>query len=267
MTVPLSLPSVFLSRLDTLIPESQKESVYQSFLHPRKTGIRVNILKASPKDVISSLTQQPFSFTQLPWFSDGFIFDGDKTLLQETNEYKEGNIYFQSVSSMLVPIVLSPQENETILDMCASPGSKTTEIAALMKNTGKIIANDRSRERLFKLRENIKNLGVTNVDVFNFPGEMLWRKFPEVFDRVLVDVPCSMEGRFVSGVEKTYKDWSPKKSKLLSHMQKNLLRSALSCTKPGGTIIYSTCTLSIEENEEVIDWVLKKDSTIVVEKN
>lgn len=265
MAVPLSLPSVFLSRLDTLIPESQKESVYTSFLHPRRTGIRINTLKDSTDEVVQSLKQQNFSLTPLPWFSDGYLFDGDKTLLQDTKEYKEGRIYFQSLSSMLVPIVLSPKGNETILDMCASPGSKTTEIAALMKNSGKIIANDRSRERLFKLRENIKTLGVTNVDVFNFPGEMLWRKFPEVFDRALVDVPCSMEGRFVSGVEKTYKDWSPKKSKLLSHMQKNLLRSAVSCTKPGGTIIYSTCTLSIEENEEVVDWMLKKDPMITVE--
>jgi 16S rRNA (cytosine1407-C5)-methyltransferase len=266
MTVPLILPPVFLDRLQKLIPEDKKETVYNSFLHPRVTGIRVNTINTSTKEVLSTLKKQGFSFTPLTWFPDGFIFAGDKNLLQETEEYKKGKIYFQSLSSMLVPLVLDPHADETILDMCASPGSKTTEIAALMKNTGKIIANDRSRERLFKLRENLKTLEIYNTDVINLPGEMLWRRFPEVFDRVLVDVPCSMEGRFISEVEKTYKDWSPKKSKLLSQMQKNLLRSAVSCTKPGGIIVYSTCTLSIEENEEVVNWILKKEPTLTVEK-
>ena len=262
----LTLPPVFLTRLDELIPEEKKHSVYDSFLHPRKTGIRINTLKGSVDSVVNSLKKQNILLTPLDWFSNGFTFTGDKNILQETEEYKTGKVYFQSLSSMLVPVICDPQHNETILDMCASPGSKTTEIAALMENTGKVVANDRSRERLFKLRENIKTLGVINTDVINLPGEMLWRRFPEVFDRVLVDVPCSMEGRFISGVEKTYKDWSPKKSKLLSQMQKKLLRSAVSCTKPGGTIIYSTCTLSIEENEAVINWILKKEPTITVEK-
>lgn len=266
MNTSLILPPVFLTRLETLIPDSKKEAVYASFLHPRVTGVRVNTVKANSTETSKSLEKQNISFSRLPWFSDGFIFSGDKNVLQETEEYKNGQIYFQSLSSMLVPLVLDPKENEVLLDMCASPGSKTTEIAALMKNTGKIIANDRSRERLFKLRENIKILGITNVDVMNFPGEMFWRKFPEVFDKVLVDVPCSMEGRFISGVEKTYKDWSPKKSKLLSQMQKKLLHSAVSCTKSGGIIVYSTCTLSIEENEEVINWILKKDPTLILEK-
>ena len=266
MKISLILPPVFLNRLETLIPDEKKDAVYTSFLYPRVTGVRINTVKANKDKTIASLEKQNFSFSELTWFSDGFIFLGDKNELQETEEYKNGLIYFQSISSMLVPLVVDPHENDVILDMCASPGSKTTEIAALMKDSGKIIANDRSRARLFKLRENVKLLGISNTDVINFPGEMLWRKFPEVFNRVLVDVPCSMEGRFISGVEKTYKDWSPKKSKFLSQMQKKILHSAISCTKPGGVIVYSTCTLSIEENEEVIDWILKKYPSLTVEK-
>lgn len=159
---------------------------------------------------------------------------------------------------MIPPLVLSPQPEEIILDMAASPGSKTTELATLMHNTGIIIANDKSPKRLFKLLENLKTQGVTNTKTSAIPGEFLWKKYPEYFDGVLLDAPCSMEGRFTTNDPNSYKDWSPRKIKELSNLQKWMLRSAISCTKIGGTIVYSTCAMSPEENEEVIDWLLKK---------
>src|SRR6185437_11372051 len=120
---------------------------------------------------------------------------------------------------------------DVILDMTASPGSKTTQMATLMHNQGKIIANDKSRQRVFRLKANLKQQGVTNTDTFSLPGEFLWRKFPEVFDEVLLDAPCSMEGRISLLDEESYKDWSVKKVKELANLQKWLIRSAVSCVK------------------------------------
>src|SRR6202035_4766795 len=121
--------------------------------------------------------------------------------------------------------------------------------------------------RLFKLKENFKTMGVINAKVLNLPGESFWKQLPEYFDKTLVDVPCSMEGRIRCDDPKSYKDWSTKKIKQLSKLQKYLLRSAVSATKVGGTIVYSTCTLAPEENEEVIEWVVNKTpDALIVEK-
>jgi 16S rRNA (cytosine1407-C5)-methyltransferase len=177
--------------------------------------------------------------------------------------YTDGWLYVQSLSSMVPPLVLQPQPGERILDLTAAPGSKTTQMATLMENQGEILANDTSLVRLFKLQANLNTQGVTNTTTRRSSGQDLWQAFPEYFDRTLVDVPCSMEGRFLCSVPKTYENWSPKKNKELVLRQRALLRSAVSATKPGGVIVYSTCTLSPDENEGVVDWLLKKEGTAI----
>lgn len=177
----------------------------------------------------------------------------------KVNLYKEGYFYVQSLSSMVPALLLDPKPGEKVLDITAAPGSKTTQMAMMMGNTGKIVANDSSRVRLYKLEANLRIQGVKNVSISNMPAEGVWKAYPEFFDKVLVDVPCSMEGRFATYEPDTYKGWSVAKVKNLSHLQKWILRSAVSCCKVGGRIIYSTCTLSPEENEEVIDWILEKE--------
>jgi 16S rRNA (cytosine1407-C5)-methyltransferase len=152
-------------------------------------------------------------------------------------------------------------------DRAAAPGSKTTHIAMLMKNSGEIAANDVSRERIYKLQSNIERYGITNIEITNQPGETLWKKYPEYFDRVLLDAPCSMEGRFDTRDTTTFEDWSLKKIKKLAKQQCWLLRSAVSATKVGGTIIYSSCTLAPEENEAVIQWLLEKEKNTVKLEN
>ena len=261
----LSLPPAFLEKLAILIPQEEIENVYASFTKPRKIGVRFNTLKSNTSSLLVTLEKKGFSFSSLPWYKDGFLLEkGEKLALQETEEYKNGELYFQSVSSMLVGVLLAPKNDEKILDLTAAPGSKTAQIAALMNNTGEILANDRSRERLFKTKHNLSLLGVTNTKVVLSAGETLWKKHLNEFDKVLLDAPCSMEGRFISGETETYKDWSLKKSKLLSKIQRYLLRSSVNAVKPGGVIIYSTCTLSPEENEEVIDWILEKETDVSV---
>lgn len=264
MTTQSTLPTLFLEKLSTFLSPHQITSVTEALSKESLPTFRVNTLVSDTDSVIAQLKSDGFTVEKVPWYSDAFILTNKtKTELLQTTLVKEGMIYLQGLSSMIPALVLDPQPDEVILDMAAAPGSKTTQIAALMKNTGELTANDKSRERLYKLKPLLETQGVTNTKVINVSGEYLWKKLPEYFDRVLLDAPCSMEGRFLATDKKSYEDWSPKKVKLLSNIQKYLLRSAISCTKVGGTIIYSTCTLSPEENEEVVDWILSKERETV----
>ncbi len=218
------------------------------------TTFRVNTLKSDFETIKSKIN---FEYTL---HGQAFVTNDPLRAIQELDIYKNGEIYVQSLSSMIPATILDPKPNEIILDLCSAPGSKTSQIAAFMQNTGQIIANDNSRIRIYKLEANLKNLGVTNTTIINTSGQSLWQKYPDYFNKSLVDVPCSMEGRFSTLNPKSYKDWSPKKVKILSKLQRFLLRSAFGCTKPGGSIVYSTCTLNTIENEQVIEWLLKKEA-------
>ena len=258
------LPEKFLTRLDSYMPQDRQMQVKIALCHVRSVSFRTNTLRISPEELKSALESQGFILEQLPWYKDAFILQNkSKTQLMDTDLYRGGFLYIQNVSSMIPPLALDPQVANSILDMTASPGSKTTQIASLMGNQGEIVANDKSHKRLFKLLENLKQQGVTNTKTSAIPGEFLWKKYPEYFDKVLLDAPCSMEGRICCSDPDSYKDWSPRKNKELSNLQKWLLRSAITCTKVGGTIIYSTCAMDPLENEEVIDWVMKKMSDVV----
>ncbi len=253
------LPEDFVERLPRIVPSEKLASVLTAFTH-RPTTFRVNTLKTSRDELSEKLSAAGFEIEPVAWYADAFILrNKSKAELIATPMYENGQLYVQSLSSMLPPLVLAPQPGEKICDLTAAPGSKTTQIAAMMRNTGEIIANDRSKIRLHKLVANLKMQGVTNVRTRLSNGEDLWKRLPEYFDRVLVDAPCSLEGRFEAGHPKSFGDWSLRKVKFLSQIQAHLLRSAVSMTKPGGIIVYSTCTLSPEENEQVIDWMLHKE--------
>jgi NOL1/NOP2/sun family putative RNA methylase len=262
------LPKQLLDRWRELYSEKEYKLLLEALSRKNLSSFRTNILKTSSDELKKQLIKQGFIFQKVDWYNDAFILQNKSIReLTETDEYKKGYLYIQNLSSMIPSLVLDPQPNEKVLDITAAPGSKATHIAALMQNTGELTANDISYKRLFKLKENLKNMGVTNTKVLNLPGESFWKNLPEYFDKALVDVPCSMEGRIRIDDPKTYKDWSTKKIKQLSKLQKYLLRSAISATRVGGTIVYSTCTLAPEENEEVIEWVIEKTpEALVVEK-
>jgi 16S rRNA (cytosine1407-C5)-methyltransferase len=260
----MKLPEDFLSRLKVIYGDNFQD-ILNTFEVKKPTTFRVNTLKSTEEEVVTQLKSLGFELEKTDINNAFILKNKTQRELTETEIYKQGFIYIQGLSSMIPPIILDPQENELILDMCAAPGSKTTQISALMKNTGQIIANDMSKVRLYKLAANIQTLGVTNIKTIHMRAQDLWKKFPNTFDKVLVDVPCSLEGRFSTNYPKSYSQWSIKKVKILSEHQKHILRSAISCAKPGGIIIYSTCTISPEENEEVIDWILKKEKDIRLE--
>jgi len=260
-----NLPPEFIERVRNIIDADQLDAVLEAFCHKRLTTLRANTLKISPEELQKEFTSAGIEIEQQPWWPTAFLVK-NKTLREITEHplHPQGAVYIQSFSSMIPPLVLDPQPGEHILDLTAAPGSKTTQIAALMNNTGEILANDLSPVRLFRLSANLKMQGVTIAYPRRGPGQLFWKKYPEYFDRTLVDVPCTMEGRICAEDPKTYADWSKKKIKELSVRQCHLLRSAVSATKVGGIIVYSTCTLAPEENENVINWILKREGDGVV---
>jgi len=254
-----NLPKQLLERWEEIYSKKEFNRLLDALSKKYFPTFRTNTLKISSAELKKLLEERDFILEKVNWYSDAFILKNKSIReLTETDQYKNGFLYIQNLSSMIPALVLDPQPDEKILDITAAPGSKTTQIATLMHNSGELTANDLSYKRLFKLKENLKNMGVTNTKVLNLPGESFWKNLPEYFDKSLVDVPCSMEGRIKVDDPKTYKDWSTKKIKQLSKLQKYLLRSAISATRVGGTIVYSTCTLSPEENEEVIEWAVEK---------
>jgi 16S rRNA (cytosine1407-C5)-methyltransferase len=260
-----NLPEKFRDRLALFTTPSQQKEILESFCVQKPSTFRANTLKISTDVLEKALTKEGIQVERVDWYPDAFmLIDQPQKMLTQTKWYTEGYLYIQSLSSMIPPLILDPKKGESILDITAAPGSKTTQMAAMMENTGEIIANDKSKIRLFKLKANLQTLGVTNTKVLQLPGQFIWKKFPQYFEKTLVDTPCSMEGRFQCNNEKTYKDWSTAKIDFLQNQQKFLLRSAISSTQVGGTIIYSTCTLAPEENEEVIDWILKKTHQAVM---
>lgn len=262
------LPPQFVERVARIVPAELKERILESFCHKRPTTLRVNTLKSDKERVASVLDLLGLSHHSPSWYSDAFILEGDPFqtlgLIMDTEMYKNGEIYVQNLSSMIPPLVLDPQPGSRILDIAAAPGSKTTQMAMIMKDSGEIIANDLSPIRIFKLKANLAGQGVTHTNTNRMPGQFLWKRFPHYFDKALVDAPCSLEGTIYTERPKSYGMWSVHKIKELSQRQRYLLRSAISATKVGGEIVYSTCTLAPEENEGVIDWILAKENVELI---
>lgn len=263
-----NLPEKFIEKIALIVPDRKQKSILETFCATKPISIRINTIKTSKQQVINNLKVNNILTEEVPWYSDALIIKStDKRKLSELDIYKKGHFYIQSLSSMLPVLVLNPLQGERVLDIAAAPGSKTTQIAQMMNNSGEIIANDISPKRLYKLKSILDIQGVKNVKITQIPGEFIYKKYPNYFDKVLLDAPCTMEGRFESSDPKSYKDWSLKKIKVLSYLQKKILRSAFFATKPGGSIVYSTCTISPEENEEVINsLILQEDSYLNLEK-
>ncbi|MCD6477733.1 MAG: NOL1/NOP2/sun family putative RNA methylase, partial [Candidatus Aenigmarchaeota archaeon] len=184
---------------------------------------------------------------------NGLIIDYESS--SKTMEYFLGYYHIQEAASMIPPLVLNPKPGEKILDMCASPGSKTTQVAMMMKNKGTIISNDDNFKRLRPLAFNIQKMGVMNSVVTNYDARSFWR-FGLKFDRILLDAPCTNSGIiFKDDVVK--KMWSERGIKKLSRIQKELIKSAYISLKENGILVYSTCSFEPEENEEVVQYAIE----------
>lgn len=221
---------------------------------PLRKSIRVNTIKTSVQEI-----RKRFKLEPIPWCGTGFYIEGKA--IGNTIEHFLGYIYLQEAASMIPPVVLNPKPSEIMLDMCASPGSKTTQIAAMMENSGVIIANDNEFSRLKPLSMNLQRCGVANTVITLMEG----RWFRTEFDKILLDAPCSGTGT-IRKSPKTVKWWNPNFVKQMAGIQKQLLDTAFRILRPQGTLVYSTCTLEPEENEGVIDSLLKKHGNAKLQK-
>ncbi len=224
---------------------------------PEPRTIRLNRLRlGEPRELLARYESRGFRFEALPFTGDGFLLHQAPFSLGRTVDFFSGKITFQGASSQLPALALAPRPGERVLDMAASPGSKSTQIAGLMENRGQLIINDINRDRLQALNANILRQGVMNAAVYNLPGERLGRLMPEYFDAVLLDTPCSGLGTLPTHPE-IWGWWTADRLKKLTLIQRQLLVSAVKTLKPGGRLVYSTCSITPEENEGVVDWALK----------
>ncbi len=252
-----------LEKIKRIYPIGYEQFINEISHEPRVT-FRVNTLTAS-NDILNQLHVQGFGFEkgQLP---NSYVLTESPIPLSTTDAFSNGYIYIQGMSSMLASLVLEPSLRERVLDLCAAPGSKTSHIAALMANTGSIFAVEKNAKRVQKLRDNLDRLGVTNTHVLHADGFVLPRAHSELidsFDTVLVDAPCSNEGYINLSAPASYKFWNPKKYTDMVWQQKGLLKAGFEMVKPGGILVYSTCTLSVEENEGVVNWLLEREDAEV----
>jgi len=256
------LPSLFVERLRRQFPHEVEEML--STFHQRPPVLRINTLMIEPKKIKAELLREGIETKQIHELPDAlWVPNADRKRLTDLPAYLQGQIYLQSVASQLVVKALDPQPGEKILDLCAAPGSKTTQIGILMKKRGELIANEPNKGRFFKLRANLKHQHLEDfVQTKSYPGQNYPRYYPEYFDKVLVDAPCSSEARFDRDGAKTIAYWSNHKIKAFARLQKKLLSAAILCCRQGGTIVYSTCTFAPEENQLLIDAVIKKHPEI-----
>ena len=269
-----------LAQIKSKMPLEFIEEIYKNFspriadkiligmAEKRLTTLRVNTIKFNMGDLLKILQEENIEYENVEWYNDALIIKNvDEKKIQNLDIYTNGYIYLQSLSSMIPPIILNPKKGEKILDLTAAPGSKTTQMAAMMENDGYILANELDKIRCERLKYNVNMQGAEIVEVINMPGENVGEKYSNEFDKGLLDVPCSGEGRFLVSDEKTYKNWSTKQVQDLVEIQKQLFESAVKALKIEKKIVYSTCTLNLKENEEIVNYAIKNLNVKVEEIN
>jgi NOL1/NOP2/sun family putative RNA methylase len=252
---------LFLERMKNLLGKD-----FDSYMEILKVepvrSFRCNTLKISPEDLKKRLENKGWKI-KLPFKNYPEVMIVDSILqpgeLGRSIEHILGYYYIQEIASMLPVLILNPKEGERVLDLCASPGSKTTQIAARMNNKGLLVANEVKFGRIKILAANTERCGVMNIVMTRKDGIALCKRFKNenfLFDKILLDAPCSGEGT-IRSTPKTLEMWNIKTIENLSKLQKSLIASAIEILKPNGELIYSTCTHAPEEDEEVVDFALK----------
>nr|CAG4649376.1 EOG090X07AW [Scapholeberis mucronata]SVE93654.1 EOG090X07AW [Scapholeberis mucronata] len=231
---------------------------------PRPMTIRTNTLKTRRRDLAQALINRGVNLDPIgKWSKVGLVIYNSQVPIGATPEYLAGHYILQGASSFLPVMALAPQEGDKVLDMSAAPGGKTSHIAALMKNTGMLFANDPNPDRAKAVVGNLHRLGVTNSVVMTYDGKVL-PKMSKGYNRVMLDAPCSGSGVISKDPSaKTSKD--AKDINRCSHLQKELILAAIDCAEEGGYIVYSTCSVLVQENEWVVDYALKKRHVKIVD--
>lgn len=255
-----SLPKVFLQRMEKLLG-MEYEAFLESYRMERHYGLRRNPLKAE-QPVFEE--KMPFALEPVSWAHEGYYYRAaqqpGRHVLHEAGAY-----YIQEPSAMAVVEILDPQPGETILDLCAAPGGKSTQIAGRMKGDGLLVSNEIIPGRAKILSQNVERMGIVNCVVCNETPQRMAVFFPVFFDRIVVDAPCSGEGMFRKD-DAAVAEWSVAHVSMCADRQRDILEEAAKMLKPGGVLVYSTCTFAPDENEEVISGFLQEHEAFFVEK-
>ena len=250
------IPDVFTVRMKEYFathPSFDPDAFFASFDDTPWRGIRFNTIKVKPDEMHQVLDSLGIEKDPIPWCPDGYYISG--AISGKDPYYHAGVYYMQEPSAMLPAQILGTQPGDIVLDLCAAPGGKATRIGSDLQGEGLLVANEISDERARALLRNIELFGIENVVITNEIPQRLEKKFPGFFDRILIDAPCSGEGMFRrdKNAVKSWERYGPASCEI---MQREILMSAHHMLKPGGHIVYSTCTFGTSENEDMMDWFL-----------
>ena len=250
----MMLPAEFEKKMKDLLGTDGYQDYLNCFDNPRHYGLRVNTAKISVEDFLKIA---PWPLQPIPWISNGFYYDGEHCQPAKHPYYFAGLYYLQEPSAMTPANRLPITPGDKVLDVCAAPGGKATELGAKLQGKGVLVANDLSNSRAKGLLKNIELMGTGNVLVLSEEPGKLIRYFPEYFDKILIDAPCSGEGMFRKD-RKMIRAWEEHGPEFFSKIQRSIITQAAQMLKPGGMLLYSTCTFSPEENEQTIEYLLRE---------
>ncbi|WP_312071654.1 RsmB/NOP family class I SAM-dependent RNA methyltransferase [Anaerotignum propionicum] len=259
----MELPIQYTEKMQKLLGEEYPRYL-ESFEESRYFGLRVNPLKLMPEVF---LDQNVFSLTSVPWCNEGFYYAGDERPAKHPY-YHAGLYYLQEPSAMSPGAILPIQPGERVLDVCAAPGGKSTQLGARLQGEGLLVANDISAGRAKALLKNIELFGIRNAVVMSEPPERLRERLPNFFDKILIDAPCSGEGMFRKEPDMV-KSWNEEMLAFCQKEQAKILEACAEMLRPGGMMLYSTCTFAVEENEKSITDFLERHqefSLVPIEK-
>lgn len=252
------IPEFLQSKLSEEYGNEIASDITKSYNKERKTTLRVNTIKTTPREIKEILTKNKIEYSEVEWSDFSLIIENVKEeTLKELDIYIEGKIYLQSLSSQLPPLFVEPKSKESILDMTAAPGGKTTELAALSNNEALITATEKNKKRFERLKYNINHLGAKKVSVLNADSRNLDEYF--MFDRILLDAPCSGSGTLSFSTMDNFSEELVNRS---ISTQKTLIREAIKHLRVNGELTYSTCSILKEENEFIIKELLEENKNL-----
>ena len=254
------MPKFLYEMLNKQYGENITKQITEGYKERRKVTFRVNTLKSNVEKIKNILDNEKIKYKEVQWNKNALIIEeAEEEIIRELEIYKNGEIYLQSLSSMLPPIILNPKEGENILDMAAAPGGKTTQIVAMTNNKAMVTACEKNKIRAERLKYNLQKQGANRVNVMLEDARRLSDFF--LFDKILLDAPCSGSGTETIKEKNFTKELVEKSMKV----QEELLRKALKMLKPGNEIVYSTCSILEQENENILQKVLKSVEIIPID--
>ena len=253
------IPQFLKDMLEEQYGEEITKQIMEGYAKQRYVTLRANKIKTTVEDIKQKLENNNIKFKEVEWYKEALIIENSREdEIRKMPIYDSGKIYLQSLSSMLPPIVLEPKEGENILDMAAAPGGKTTQIAALTKNKSFITACEKNKIRAERLKYNLQKQGATCVNIMTEDARQLSDYFS--FDKILLDAPCSGSGTENVFDSRFSKELVQKSCKT----QEALIKKAINILKTGGELVYSTCSILKQENEEIINKIVKSGKVKIV---